>query len=218
MSKYKVTNKGKIAIAVLLIVVIVAFAALLTGGNKNVNSVEDTESTKKTVDVVIEEPLESEEEILTGPVVEASSEIVTGGSVDQEEDLSDIDQVEMDRNEKISKIVVYFSPDSAIIDEEFETELLEFVGESLLFKDNNIVVEGNINGYPYFKDSTFGSKLSEKRAQMVLNYLIENGIEENRIELISNGSSKPLEKEGDIEKLFMNRRVDVYFEKYGVDK
>lgn len=218
MSKYKVTNKGKIAIAIVLLIIIAVIAALITGGNKDMNSVEDTESTKKTVDVVIEEPKDVEESVVTGPSLESPAEIVSEAAVELEEEYGEIDQVKMDRNEKISKIVVYFSPDSAIIDKEFETELLEFIGEALLFKDNRIVVEGNINGYPYFNDSSFGIKLSEKRAQMVKEYLMENGVESERIVLISNGSNKPIEKDGDIEKLFMNRRVDVYFEKYGADK
>ncbi len=48
-------------------------------------------------------------------------------------------------------------------------------------------------------------------------YMMNLGIPENRIIVLSNGSSKPLNKSDDAEELKLNRRTDVYFENYLIE-
>ncbi len=68
-----------------------------------------------------------------------------------------------------------------------------------------------------FNDTKFGEELSQIRANKVAQYMMNLGIPENRIIVLSNGSSKPLNKSDDAEELKLNRRTDVYFENYLIE-
>ncbi len=48
-----------------------------------------------------------------------------------------------------------------------------------------IIIEGNINGYPQYDDTEFGMTLSDKRAEVVKAYLIEQGIAKDKIYIFS---------------------------------
>lgn len=220
MSKYKLTNRGKIAILILGIALIVVFVSMIIGNNEENKDKLDNIVSEKT-DSELNKTVEVETSQIENRKVTDANAVISDiesreiESVDYEDDDSNNVTIE-ENNEEIKRIVVYFSPDSAIIDEEFQSDINDFVDEALEFEENNIVIEGNINGYPYFKDSEFGKKLSQKRADVLKGIMLDMGIAESRISTISNGSSKPAEKKGDTDRLYLNRRVDVYFEKYGL--
>lgn len=144
---------------------------------------------------------------------DAAAETAEMGSGDTRAD-SDLDgRMEALYN---AKATVYFDPDVYELKDEYRSLLNEFADIARQYPDNAITVEGNINGYPKFNDSKFGKELSQIRASMVAQYLMNLGIESSRITVVSNGSAKPLHKSDSAEELMLNRRADVYFTDYEV--
>ncbi len=109
---------------------------------------------------------------------------------------------------------VYFEPDKYDLSSEYKLALNVFINIANTYPDEKIRIEGNINGYPKFNDSKFGEELSQIRANKVAQYLMNRGIAQDMLTVISNGSSKPLNKSDAPEELMLNRRTDVYFENY----
>ncbi|WP_430884497.1 OmpA family protein [Fusibacter sp. JL216-2] len=138
------------------------------------------------------------------------------GSAGNESEASGYSDTELERLYN-AKSTVYFEPDKYDLQDEYKLVLNIFIGAAKDFPNEKIKVEGNINGYPKFNDTKFGEELSQIRANKVAQYMMNLGIPENRIIVLSNGSSKPLNKSDDAEELKLNRRTDVYFENYLIE-
>lgn len=77
------------------------------------------------------------------------------------------------------------------------------------FRDYRVSIEGNANnmsGSPAEEREIV--QLSEERAKFVLDWLVQNGIEADRLSAKGNGSKFPLAKSTDAENRWKNRRVE----------
>ncbi len=101
---------------------------------------------------------------------------------------------------------IYFDSDSAAITPEFEAKLLENFRVLQILPSQKIIVEGHT-------DSTHTRKynlgLSQRRAQAVVEWLIENGIEADRLEAKGYGESRPAANNSTPEGKALNRRVEI---------
>lgn len=180
--KYKITRRGKIVFVILIMLIFL----IIIVGIKMFKDYDDNEIIN--IPEVIDNEKEIEEVVVEVPVIEDVVE--------------DIDY-------SIYDVSIYFQPDKLeMLGDGFE-KLKEIL--KILFEDETIdvVVEGNINGYPYFNDTEFGLWLSLNRALIVKEYLIEMGIEEDRIIVISNGSSTQNRENSSEENQRENRCADI---------
>jgi len=104
---------------------------------------------------------------------------------------------------------VEFVPDSSVFlnPDNAHAILNEFVKSAMLLDGSIIQIEGNINASTY---SESGVALSLKRAQTVADYLVEQGIDPNRLIVVGNGNTKMLVDPGSKD-ASLNRRTDVLF-------
>lgn len=65
-------------------------------------------------------------------------------------------------------------------------------------------------------DEDYNMNLSDKRAQRVKNFLIQQGIEEDRITTLAYGESQPLHPEENLENNFFDRRVSIYIRPFEI--
>ena len=79
---------------------------------------------------------------------------------------------------------------------------------NFLFKNEKIVVEigGHTNGWCSHE---FASELSRDRAEEVMNYIIENGINESRIQSRGYGKTKPIATNDTLQGRKQNQRVEL---------
>lgn len=101
---------------------------------------------------------------------------------------------------------ILFEFDKWVIKENFSPELNQWVN----YLQNNPQVTAEIHGHT---DSTgptaYNQKLSEKRAQAVLNYLVGNGIAPERLTTRGFGESDPVAPNATSEGRQKNRRVEL---------
>lgn len=182
--KYRLTVKGQVALATVLILLSFVAGSMLFPG--------------KPIQPATAAVPENTQAAVPKTSVRASEPTPTAQSGLSSEELT-----------KISA-VVYFNPDQWEIQSK---EIQKITDIAVALKKNaklRIVVEGNINGVSDSRDTEFGKDLSLKRAEVVAQVLIGKGIEESRITVRSNGSSDPVTT--DPEKGWMNRRTQVYVE------
>jgi len=181
--KYKITRRGKIVFAILTMLIFL----ILIIGIKMFNGYDDSEI------IIIPEVIVDEKEV-EETVVE----------------VPEIEEIVEDIDYSVYNVSIYFQPDELVMLGDGFGKLKEIL--EILFKDETIdvIVEGNINGYPYFNDTEFGLWLSLNRALIVKSYLIEMGIMEDKIIVISNGSSTQNREDPSEENQMGNRRVDIY--------
>ena len=65
-------------------------------------------------------------------------------------------------------------------------------------------------------DEDYNMDLSDKRAQRVKNFLIQQGVEEDRITTLAYGESQPLHPEENLENNFFDRRVSIYIRPFEI--
>jgi len=87
-------------------------------------------------------------------------------------------------------------------------ENLSAIGAILqsLLTDSQIMVEGHTDNVG---SAEFNQKLSEQRAKAVMQYLIERGVNANRLQAIGHGMDKPVANNGTKEGQAKNRRVEL---------
>lgn len=103
---------------------------------------------------------------------------------------------------------VLFEFDKWVIKEPFLPELDRWV---TYFKDNPQVTAHIYGHTDSTGPATYNQKLSEKRAQAVINYLIEKGIKPGRLTAKGFGESQPAVQNDTQEGRQKNRRVEVSF-------
>ena len=122
-------------------------------------------------------------------------------SVDEEEPL-----------EKL-KLAVYFEANMASYDAKQNDALNIFTAAALKYENVQIQIEGNCATlFPSNNNhEPINYNLSKMRAQTIANYLIAKGIHKERINIVANGSDKPLQDNSSPKGRKFNRRVDIYF-------
>ena len=94
---------------------------------------------------------------------------------------------------------------------EKNTQVLRRIAEILnKFKDYKIQVEGHANNVTgtQKEEETELIPLSQKRANAVKDFLVENGVEASRLSTIGMGGTKPIAIRSDRENWWKNRRVE----------
>lgn len=114
-----------------------------------------------------------------------------------------------------TKLTIYFEPDDDLIKGQYYEALDMFADVADTLKDFTIEVEGNCatvyTNVIDNKNNVISYDLSLSRARAVSNYLQEKGIDSNRIDIIGNGSNKPIKANTTEEGRKYNRRVDISF-------
>jgi outer membrane protein OmpA-like peptidoglycan-associated protein len=103
---------------------------------------------------------------------------------------------------------IYFAPGlAAILDESFPV-LLRLRDFLVLNPQISIEIQGHVNEDK--KHGLFSMRLSKKRAQKILSFLVESGIDSKRLSAIGFGNSKPVfpDAKSDLQKE-ANRRVEI---------
>jgi outer membrane protein OmpA-like peptidoglycan-associated protein len=103
---------------------------------------------------------------------------------------------------------IYFAAGLAMILEESDPKLKRLRDFMILNPTVNIEIQGHVNDDS--KRGLFSKRLSKRRAQRILKYLVDCGISENRLSAVGFGNSKPVFKnpKNDEEKE-ANRRVEI---------
>jgi sortase system peptidoglycan-associated protein len=102
---------------------------------------------------------------------------------------------------------VQFRTNSTEIEKQYENYLID-LARSL---NTSPTIDIEISGY---SDRTgneeYNLELSNRRAMQVKEFLIDNGVEEDRIITLAHGESQPLQLEENLENNFFDRRVSVF--------
>lgn len=213
--KYRVTTRGWIVffiLGVLLLTLIVSFfsnpAEVPTDSEQTPPAVENPASTDDTATDETDPVDESEDdEVNSDDVTESEEETTETTEVTEttetEEITSNVDEVIDWKRE----LIVLFDKNVSILKTDYHEALNEWVSLLNTHEDLQITIEGHINGYPYYEDGDFGMALAQKRAEVVKNYLMTEGIDESRIRLINMGSNHQADKSNNLENHYLNRRA-----------
>lgn len=239
--KYRVTTRGWIvfsmisilAVTLLLLLIISSFSDEMDAGNRDNNSDITTSDTK---DVLIEngkdvgqstnDSIEDKTEVSKSmdddidletdtTVVETSDEVLEDNSNEEN------DTIENTKNNDLTEQIIDMDRTTNIFFDKNVFELtnisLDAIEEWLTIMNDNeeirIVVEGHINGYPYYNDGKFGLALSLSRARVISDYFINQGISKDRILIVNKGSKVQVDDSKDIDKHFLNRRAVIFINK-----
>ncbi|MBN2797325.1 MAG: OmpA family protein [Clostridia bacterium] len=226
--KYRVTTRGWIVFSLLGI--------LLLYGIIQIGSLhfKDSSDSTKNQENQIESEIDSEENtvISVDEKNEDSSAVNeeqgTENNTDQESDAvetedsventteNESDTSSENSNIEVDEIIIKEKTEIIFDKNDFELPsdafalLDEWVSYLNTYENLKVVIEGHINGYPYYDDGPYGLNISEKRAQGVKAYFLEKGIEESRIELINKGSSDQVDKTDQMNEHYKNRRAVIY--------
>jgi sortase system peptidoglycan-associated protein len=102
---------------------------------------------------------------------------------------------------------VQFRTDSSEIEQQYKNHLIDLA--NYLHASTNIDIE--IAGFTDRSgNEKYNLELSNQRAMQVKEFLIENGIEENRIITLAYGETQPLHQEENSENNFFDRRATIF--------
>lgn len=102
---------------------------------------------------------------------------------------------------------VQFRTNSIDIEKQYKKHLADLA--TALHTTPNMEVE--VAGYTdRMGDENYNMELSKQRAEHVKEYLVQHGIEKERITTLAHGESQPLHPEENLENNFFDRRVSVY--------
>ncbi len=101
---------------------------------------------------------------------------------------------------------IFFDANQATLKNASYAELDRII--NFLFKNERIVVEigGHTNGWCSHE---FASELSQERAEVVMNYIVENGVRQKRIYSKGYGKTKPLASNDSLQGRKQNQRVEL---------
>ena len=120
---------------------------------------------------------------------------------------SSLIQVKNDaRGTIISMSDILFKVNKADLTPDLKTSLAKIAGILLVFKTSNIIVEGHTDNQG---SAEYNQGLSERRAENVMNFLIEQGVDKSRLTAIGYGLTKPIADNTTKEGRQKNRRVDL---------
>lgn len=183
MVKYRLTKKGKIVVVTFCTFIVLCFSLGSVFNNKDANNYYDYSRPNNDNQQQASKP--------NPPPVK----------IDREEPW-----------EKL-KVTVYFEANMASFNADYHDSLNIFTEEAKKHDDVKIQVEGNCaTQFPESKkQKSINYNLSMLRAQAIVNYLKNNGINDERFIVVGNGSDKPLKDNSTPEGRKFNRRVDVFF-------
>jgi outer membrane protein OmpA-like peptidoglycan-associated protein len=127
---------------------------------------------------------------------------------DSETEKIEITEVDMDK-----KTEVLFGKNTADLKSSYLLMLDDWYEFLMMHESISIIVEGHINGYPYYDDGDYGLAIAEDRASVIVTYLVDKGVTPSRIKLINMGSKEQVDSSDDTSKHFLNRRAIIYINK-----
>lgn len=221
--KYRVTTRGWIVfslLGILLLYGVIQVGSLLFKDSTDKvvdheNQVE-SESSSDQNNIDSEEDSSITDEINTTEETDHQNETTEDAenSTDtmQDEEASSSDDTNSVVEEVIikDKTEIIFEKNNFELPEASHSILDDWIKYLTQYDNIKIVIEGHINGYPYYDDGPYGLNISEKRAEVVKTYLVENGIEETRMQIINKGSTDQVVETDDISEHYKNRRAVIY--------
>lgn len=151
------------------------------------------------------DPKQPEPRIEKQEELEKPKEVVVNNEL-KKKIIKELDRKTIKEGQTIKIEKLYFKADSSRIEaNSFEVldEIYEFLNEH---KDVTVEIGGHTNGQPPHE---FCDKLSQERAQAVANYLIEQGINEDRLQVKGYGKRKPIATNKTLEGRRRNQRVEI---------
>ncbi len=116
-------------------------------------------------------------------------------------------QVKTDaRGTIISMSDILFDVDKATLTSDLKTSLAKIAGILTIYKDADVLVEGHTDNTG---SAAHNQTLSERRAENVMNFMVEQGITQARLKSVGLGLSKPIADNTTKEGRAKNRRVDL---------
>jgi outer membrane protein OmpA-like peptidoglycan-associated protein len=103
---------------------------------------------------------------------------------------------------------IYFESDKTFIKEEFEEYLMSIVKILFSHSDIRIKIIGNTDSDG---SDGYNEKLSKKRAEVIMEFLLNHGVKKERIEFEFRGEKKPVKSNKTGEGKKKNRRVEFEF-------
>jgi len=133
---------------------------------------------------------------------------------------SDLLSVSRDaRGTIISMADILFESGKATLKPELKESLAKIAGILIVYKEPNIIVEGHTdNVAPKNVDAKeYNQKLSEDRANAVLNYIVEQGVAASRLTAVGYAFDKPIADNATKEGRAKNRRVELVIQEKQLD-
>ncbi len=116
-------------------------------------------------------------------------------------------QVKTDaRGTIISMSDILFDVDKATLTNDLKTSLAKIAGILTIYKDADVLVEGHTDNTG---SEEHNQKLSERRAENVMAFMVEQGIAQPRLKAVGLGLTKPIADNSTKEGRSKNRRVDL---------
>jgi outer membrane protein OmpA-like peptidoglycan-associated protein len=106
----------------------------------------------------------------------------------------------------ISMSDILFDVGKATLTTDLKTNLAKIAGILMVYKEPKIIIEGHTDNTG---SEEFNQRLSEHRAQNVLEYLIEQGVEPSRLRSVGYAFHRPIASNDTKEGRQKNRRVDL---------
>lgn len=150
-------------------------------------------STTKEITPVEETPVET----TPAPVVETVTEPV----------ISEEERLRIESEEKRSARTVYFEFDDSTVKQEY-LEVLELHAKFLVESGANVTLEGHADERG---TQAYNLALGERRAKAVAQYLMNFGLAESQISLVSYGEERPADAGHDEASWEKNRRVEITY-------
>ncbi len=120
---------------------------------------------------------------------------------------SDVLSVRKDaRGTILSMSDILFDIGKADLKGDLKTNLAKISGILTVYKDSHIIVEGHTDNQG---SAEYNQKLSEKRAENVMNFLVEQGVKQERLTSKGYGFNQPIADNSTKEGRKQNRRVDI---------
>ena len=144
-------------------------------------------------------------------IIEAQGYLPHESKMEIKQDADNEVTIELHKIKKGEKVVlnnIYFQPNKYTLDPRSYEELERVYNFLKMYPTVRIRIEGHTDGGAKGTDPSYLQKLSQDRANEVMNYLISKGIDKKRLEAIGYGSSKPVADNNTEEGRKKNRRTE----------
>lgn len=174
---------------------------ILLSGCQSSSVVDDI---KKSESVILKENSE--------PLVLKKDEIAKEKiKIFQEGGFSSIESIDIDPDVKskiLSENIVFFDFDSYKLSEKSKN----IINQHIAFLKANTMIKVIVEGHTDEKgEKSYNLTLGEKRANIVKEYIVNNDIDPERVEVISYGETKPLYSSSDEDSYSKNRRSQIIY-------
>lgn len=205
MGDYQLTRRGRTVIGVLILILVINAGYCVRTIQSHYDDLDTGNlvvTENPTTETIAEPPSEPTTEIFDIPdASEASTEALT--------EQPPLYTVEILEDLRTSLFEFYFIEGTAELIESYEDQLLDLYEVVKAYPEENLVIESHVNGYPNFAQTDENIELSEERSMMILNKILDQGIEKEKISVYNLGSEVPKIRES--AKQSENDRVIIYF-------